>query len=55
LNEESKRVDMLKSFTFAFAISFHSILEGFALGVQVDPKKVGLKFGQIYRKIPLAF
>lgn len=27
--------DFLKSLTFAFAMSFHSILEGFALGVQV--------------------
>jgi zinc transporter ZupT len=30
-----KKVDLLKSLTFAFAISFHSVLEGFALGVQV--------------------
>jgi zinc transporter ZupT len=27
---------VLKSLTFAFAMSFHSILEGFALGVQVS-------------------
>ncbi|KAI6174894.1 hypothetical protein M3Y97_00972100 [Aphelenchoides bicaudatus] len=32
LNE--KEGDFLKSLTFAFAMSFHSILEGFALGVQ---------------------
>ncbi|KAF7631097.1 hypothetical protein Mgra_00008685 [Meloidogyne graminicola] len=34
LNKESKTTDLLKSLTFAFAISFHSVLEGFALGVQ---------------------
>lgn len=34
LNEDSKTTDLLKSLTFAFAISFHSVLEGFALGVQ---------------------
>ncbi|KAI6175131.1 hypothetical protein M3Y99_01992900 [Aphelenchoides fujianensis] len=30
----------LKSLTFAFAMSFHSILEGFALGVQDDQKGI---------------
>ncbi|KAI6208445.1 hypothetical protein M3Y96_00116100 [Aphelenchoides besseyi] len=30
----------LKSLTFAFAMSFHSILEGFALGVQEDQKGI---------------
>jgi zinc transporter 1/2/3 len=33
--------DFLKSLTFAFAMSFHSILEGFALGVQND--KTGIR------------
>lgn len=36
LNESSMNVNLLKSLTFAFAISFHSVLEGFALGVQVQ-------------------
>jgi len=33
--------DFLKALTFAFAMSFHSILEGFALGVQND--KTGIR------------
>lgn len=32
---ESSEGSLLKSLTFAVAMSFHSILEGFALGVQV--------------------
>uniref|UniRef100_A0A183BIR9 Zinc transporter ZIP3 n=1 Tax=Globodera pallida TaxID=36090 RepID=A0A183BIR9_GLOPA len=32
--DSSKKVDLLKSFTFAFAISFHSVLEGLAMGFQ---------------------
>ncbi|KAK6012711.1 hypothetical protein OSTOST_22116, partial [Ostertagia ostertagi] len=31
---ESSEASLLKSLTFAVAMSFHSILEGFALGVQ---------------------
>jgi zinc transporter ZupT len=34
LTDSVKDGDFLKSLTFAFAMSFHSVLEGFALGVQ---------------------
>ena len=35
MSSENLETNFLKSLTFAFAMSFHSILEGFALGVQV--------------------
>uniref|UniRef100_A0A915N2L2 Uncharacterized protein n=1 Tax=Meloidogyne javanica TaxID=6303 RepID=A0A915N2L2_MELJA len=35
LNNEQVDDSLLKSITFAVAMSFHSILEGFALGVQI--------------------
>ena len=38
LSEE--RGTYLKSITFAVAISFHSLLEGFALGVQDKPERI---------------
>ncbi|CAD5205787.1 unnamed protein product [Bursaphelenchus okinawaensis] len=36
VNSESSSGGILKSITFAFVMSFHSILEGFALGVQEE-------------------
>jgi zinc transporter ZupT len=35
LSNSNAEGSFLKALTFAFAMSFHSILEGFALGVQV--------------------
>jgi zinc transporter ZupT len=39
---------LLKSLTFAIAMSFHSVLEGFALGVQVRTSANG--YGQFMIK-----
>ncbi|KJH45405.1 hypothetical protein DICVIV_08529 [Dictyocaulus viviparus] len=38
---EPSESSLLKSLTFAIAMSFHSILEGFALGVQTLERKKG--------------
>ena len=35
VSNDTAQVGFLKSLTFTIAISFHSLLEGFALGVQV--------------------
>ncbi|CAK5053277.1 unnamed protein product [Meloidogyne enterolobii] len=40
LNNEQVDDSLLKSITFAVAMSFHSILEGFALGVQNNQKGI---------------
>uniref|UniRef100_A0A1I7WPX4 Zinc transporter ZIP1 n=1 Tax=Heterorhabditis bacteriophora TaxID=37862 RepID=A0A1I7WPX4_HETBA len=37
---ERSEGSLLKSLTFAIAMSFHSILEGFALGVQDTPARI---------------
>jgi zinc transporter ZupT len=35
-NQNNSNVSFIKSLAFALAMSFHSVLEGFALGVQED-------------------
>ena len=35
MNSDRRETGLLKSLTFIVAMSFHSIMEGFALGVQV--------------------
>lgn len=44
MSNDSLEPGILKSLTFAVAMSFHSILEGFALGVQV--KRYYLNIGE---------
>ncbi|CAJ0954963.1 unnamed protein product, partial [Mesorhabditis belari] len=40
VSADGQETSFLKSLTFAVAMSFHSILEGFALGVQDTPKRI---------------
>ncbi|KAL3078690.1 hypothetical protein niasHT_034840 [Heterodera trifolii] len=55
-SEKSEKVDLLKSFTFAFAISFHSVLEGLAMGFQETPTGImTLFFSLIIHKAIEAF
>lgn len=51
--EDNTNASFLKSVTFALAMSFHSVLEGFALGVQVKINHY-FAFCKKFRKTQLA-